>query len=97
METRKRCIVNFCVLNGLGRSKAKFPKIDTRARVQGYSLNKEKALKKKAGGCLNEFSVSYVNKHGKHFFEFSTGMYELYISQELCSSKRNLVQSQSLK
>ena len=83
METRRQCIVNYSDLNGLGRSEAKFSKIDTRARVQGYSLNKEKALKKKAGGCLNEFSISYVNKHGNHFFGFSTIMYELYKSGTL--------------
>ena len=51
--------------------------------MQGYSLNKEKGLKKKASGCLNEFSVSYVNKHGNHFFEFSTGLYDLYKSGTL--------------
>ena len=96
METRKRGIVNYSDLNGLGRSDAKFPKIDNEARVKGYSLNKEKALKKKAVGCLNEFSVSYANKHGNHIFEFSTAMYN-YISLELCSSTRRSVQSQTLK
>ena len=41
-------------------------------------VNKEKALKKIAEKCLNDFCVTYANKSGNHIFDFSTAMYELY-------------------
>ena len=78
METRKRTSINYSDLNVVGRPKVKSPKIDNESRVKDYSLNEEKALKKKAENCLGDFCISYANKGGNHIFEFSTAMYEIY-------------------
>ena len=48
------------------RPKAKSPKIDNGTRVKDFSLNKERALKKKAEDCLGYSCISYANKSGNH-------------------------------
>lgn len=78
VETRKRTSIDYLILNEAGKSEAKAPRLDGGGRRKDYSLNKEKALKKKAEKCLNDFCVTYVNKNGNHIFDFSTAMYELY-------------------
>ena len=83
METRKRAVVNYSDLNDVGRPKAKSPKIDNGIRVKDYSLNKERALKKKAEDCLGDSCISYANKSGNHIFKFKTAMYELYKEETL--------------
>ena len=83
METRKRAVVNYSDLNEVGRPKAKSPKIDSGTSVKDNSLNKERALKKKAEDCLGDSCISYANKNGNHIFKFTTAMYELYKEETL--------------
>ena len=78
VETRKRTSIDYMKLNEAGKTEAKAPRLDGGGRLKDYSLNKEKALKKKAEKCLNDFCVTYANKSGNHIFDFSTAMYELY-------------------
>lgn len=78
VETRKRASIDYLKLSEVGKSEAKAPRLDGGGRLKDYSLNKEKALKKKAEKCLSEFCITYTNKSGNHIFDFSTVMYELY-------------------
>ena len=43
-----------------------------------YTLNMDKAWKKKLGACKAEYKVRTEFKGGNYVFEFSAAMYELY-------------------
>ena len=45
---------------------------------KGYTLNMNRAMKKKLLACDVEYKVKTINRGGNQIFEFSAAMYELY-------------------
>ena len=45
---------------------------------RGYTLNMNRAMKKKMLACDVEYIVKTTNREGNQIFEFSAAMYELY-------------------
>lgn len=72
-------------------------KAATHREEREYSLNRPRALKKKALSCLNDVKVNHEIKGSNHIFTMSTAMYELYKMNLIafCDQQQNVDASQS--